>query len=103
MKKRDQMKMNGKDITEILSEFFDYFEEIEFKNVELFFNELSLEKIEESIDKRLLIIEKIEMINRYTQKVKALISKGENINREQFIQQLRFLKAEIEKYLSFKN
>lgn len=92
--------MNDEDIIYQISKVLDIYEEIEFKRVNLFFNELSFEKIESFVDLRLKIIDVIYNVNIFCQKVKEKLSKGNTVNMNQFINQLVYLKEELGKYLT---
>ena len=92
--------MNEEDIIYQISKVLDIYEEIEFKRVNLFFNELSFEKIESFVDSRLKVIDVIYNVNIFCQKVKEILSKGNTVNMNQFINQLVYLKKELGKYLT---
>ncbi len=92
--------MNEEDIIYQISKVLDIYEEIEFKRVNLFFNELSFEKIESFVDSRLKIIDVIYNVNIFCQEVKEILSKGNTVNMNQFINQLVYLKKELDKYLT---
>ena len=92
--------MNEEDIIYQISKVLDIYEEIEFKRVNLFFNELSFEKIESFVDSRLKVIDVIYNVNIFCQEVKEILSKGNTVNMNQFINQLVYLKKELDKYLT---
>ena len=81
----------------------DVYEEIEFKQVNVFFNELSFEKIENLMDQRLRIIDIIHNVNNFSQKVKEILQKGNVVNMNQFTNQLVYLKKELDGYLKDEN
>ncbi len=92
--------MKGDKITQILAHFFEICENIEFKNVNLFFNELIFEKLQRPFNKQLEIIEIIKNVSQYTQKFKNLFLSGENLKLREFTLKLNYLKKELDEYLS---
>ncbi|MFW9989963.1 MAG: hypothetical protein ACFFC3_15045 [Candidatus Odinarchaeota archaeon] len=92
--------MKGDKITQKLAQFFEIYEEIEFKNINLFFNELIFEKLQRSFDHQLRIIEIIKNVSQYTQKFKNLLMNAENPNLRELNLKLCYLKKELDEYLS---
>jgi hypothetical protein len=92
--------MKGEEITQILAQFFEFFEKIELKNANLFFNELIVEKLQFPFNNQLKIIDTIKIISEYAQKFKEVLLSGENLNLREFTLKLNYLKKELDEYLS---